>query len=450
MTTQFKIVTLDTVTPRGEVPQTGVGSYLAPVTLDEASGNEVAFDIQHIVNKAAGNDTGLKVNQTDTVSGGISLLADFQTATVSQWNVDNAGKMTLTAPTVHSTTPTVSAGATQTQAGATALTEAWNNVATVATDGDGVALPVCVVGYAITVKNSGAASLAVYPADGATDQINAMADDLAINIPVGGEITFRGTVAGANGAWETKEVLTSTAPSTQKGEFVIKAVDNDADYVTTLSNAAMGQASVISIPDPGGATGTVMLLEGAQIVVGAQTFNGGITAGDVAGVAMATGEGSGWAGAAAVTSEIVAVGKKITTQIFVDIEGLLVSTTLNDVIGDTGAANSHGGQFLAAESGTVYTSGSITCLEAPTVADADIDFNVNSLGTLAESVDVGGSGTNIVLLANTEAWTLGMTKAMALLPDATSDYLYLSNGVGGGPGTFGAGKFVIELIGYEA
>jgi hypothetical protein len=173
-------------------------------------------------------------------------------------------------------------------------------------------------------------------------------------------------------------------------------------------------------------------------------------ASDLLGAAMTTEEGSGWAGAAAYSSEITVVGKKITTQIFVDIAGLVVSTTLDDVIGDSAAANSHGGQFLPAESGTVYTSGSITCLEAPTVGDADIDFNASSEATLAESVDVGGSGTNVILLANTAAWTLGMTKPMALLPDATSDYLYLSNGVGGGAGTYGAGQFVIELIGYEA
>lgn len=193
------------------------------------------------------------------------------------------------------------------------------------------------------------------------------------------------------------------------------------------------------------------LLPGETADVGgpitATSITGPLT-GDINGVAMATGEGSGWAGAAAVVSEIIKVGKKITTQIFIDIEGLVVSTTLNDVIGDSAAADSHAGQFIASESGTVYTSGSITCLKAPTTGDADIDFNVNSLGTLAESVDVGGSGTNIVLLANTENWTKGMTKPMALLPDATSDYLYLSNGVGGGPETYGAGQFLVELIGY--
>ena len=70
--------------------------------------------------------------------------------------------------------------------------------------------------------------------------------------------------------------------------------------------------------------------------------------------------------------------------------------------------------------------------------------------TGTENADVDALTTPVILLANTEAWTLGMSKAMALLPDATSDYLYLSAGVAGTPGTYTAGKFLIELIGYEA
>lgn len=343
----------------------------------------------------------------------------------------------------------VSAYGTGGQANATALTTGWNNVTTCATEDDSVALPTAVAGLVVAVKNNGATRLSVFPFS--ADSINALAVNLSVNVEVGGLVTFR---AISDTVWETDEVLTSHAPTTQRGSFVFKAVDNDADTTTTLSNAPMGQTSVISIPDPGGATGTVMLLEGAQTVVGAQTFSAAATfsagsTGDVNGLAMATGEGTGWAGATTVSSEITKQGKIITTHLFVDIANLVVSTTLNDIIGDSAAANSHAGQFALAESGQ-FISGSITCLEAPTTGDADIDFNANSEATLAESVDVGGSGTNVILLANTEAWTLGMTKAMALLPDATSGYLYLSNGVGGGAGTYGAGQFLIELVGYEA
>jgi hypothetical protein len=167
------------------------------------------------------------------------------------------------------------------------------------------------------------------------------------------------------------------------------------------------------------------------------------------GPSMATERGSGLAGAAAYSSQILKVGRKITTQIFIDIEDLVVTTTESDIIGDNLAANCYVCQFVAAESG-YPASGSITCLEAPTGGIADIDFTVAVEDTGTEDADVDALTTPVILLANTEAWTLGMHKAMALLPDATSDYLYLSAGVAGTPGTYTAGKFLIELIGYEA
>lgn len=59
--------------------------------LDNATGNEIAFLLQYITNKLAGNDTGLVVNQIDTASPGTSLLADFQSGGVSKVNITNAG-----------------------------------------------------------------------------------------------------------------------------------------------------------------------------------------------------------------------------------------------------------------------------------------------------------------------------------------------------------------------
>jgi len=177
----------------------------------------------------------------------------------------------------------------------------------------------------------------------------------------------------------------------------------------------------------------------------APTINGG----DYNGVALTTEEGSGWGGVTAYSSEITKVGKIIKTHVFIDIAGLVVSTTLLDIVGDSAAANSHAGQILTAECG-VPIRGTITCLEAPTTGVADIDFYVSSASNGVESADVSALANPVVLLANTEAWTLGMTKAMALVPDSTSDFIYLAAGVAGTPGTYGAGQFLIELESYEA
>lgn len=65
------------------------------IVLDEATGNEVALSLDYTVNKAtSGDDTGLKINMTDTASPGTSLLADFQTGGVSKFSVSNSGSVT--------------------------------------------------------------------------------------------------------------------------------------------------------------------------------------------------------------------------------------------------------------------------------------------------------------------------------------------------------------------
>lgn len=66
------------------------------IVLDEATGNEIALDLQYTVNKAtSGNDTGLVINQTDTASPGTSLLADFQVDASTVASIDNTGRSTF-------------------------------------------------------------------------------------------------------------------------------------------------------------------------------------------------------------------------------------------------------------------------------------------------------------------------------------------------------------------
>ena len=50
-----------------------------------------------------------------------------------------------------------------------------------------------------------------------------------------------------------------------KGSLLLKAVDNTGDTITTISNAAMGQASVVSIPDPAAATATFAICPSALV-----------------------------------------------------------------------------------------------------------------------------------------------------------------------------------------
>ena len=100
MSTQRKV--LCGLIPRYEdhyrIPETGAETYLASVTLDDATGAETGFDIQVTTNKAAGNDTALKVNQTDTASGGVSNLLELQSGAANKLWVDNSGAMTSLRP----------------------------------------------------------------------------------------------------------------------------------------------------------------------------------------------------------------------------------------------------------------------------------------------------------------------------------------------------------------
>jgi hypothetical protein len=56
-------------------------------TLDASTGNEIAFDLGYTVNKAtSGNDTGLRINVTDTASPGTSLFAEFVVGGVTKFS----------------------------------------------------------------------------------------------------------------------------------------------------------------------------------------------------------------------------------------------------------------------------------------------------------------------------------------------------------------------------
>jgi hypothetical protein len=76
--------------------------------------------------------------------------------------------------------------------------------------------------------------------------------------------------AGLSG---TAGYLASFPSTAAKGSLRLTAVANTGDTLTTISNAAMGQASVISIPDPGASTATFTLSTSS----GGQTIAGGLT-----------------------------------------------------------------------------------------------------------------------------------------------------------------------------
>lgn len=76
-------------------------------------------------------------------------------------------------------------------------------------------------------------------------------------------VTNPGNIAaGLSGTAGTLASFPSTA---SKGSLVLAAVANTGNTVTTISNAAMGQASVVSIPDPGAATADFVVAPSALV-----------------------------------------------------------------------------------------------------------------------------------------------------------------------------------------
>lgn len=162
------------------------------------------------------------------------------------------------------------------------------------------------------------------------------------------------------------------------------------------------------------------------------------------------------AGVTAVATTIHKVGTQrlgniIKTEILVDLTDQISNDADADIIGTTGV--SHFGRVVTATHGTMF-AGVMTCLEAPT--GGEVDINLYSADEATGVYAAGGSGiaalTGEVLVVDSAGdWTLGRSVAAALMPGA-NDYLYFTVGTASTPtaGTYTAGKFLITLYGYDA
>jgi hypothetical protein len=87
-------------------------------------------------------------------------------------------------------------------------------------------------------------------------------------------------------------------------------------------------------------------------------------------------------------------------------------------------------------------------LEAPAGGEPDIDLYSATESTGTEDAAITGLVETALLLTGAD-WTIDLVRALTDIP-ADVEYLYL---VGSGAGTdaiYTAGKFLIELFGYDA
>lgn len=145
-------------------------------------------------------------------------------------------------------------------------------------------------------------------------------------------------------------------------------------------------------------------------------------------------------------SSVIRIGDIIKTSILIDLTGLSSSTTDLDIIGQ-GTDPAYLGQITAAKNGTILT-GRMTCLEVPLGGVADIDLYSATEATGVFDGAVGDLAETAIITAGGN-WTLAAVKAFGAIP-AANKYLYLTGGAGGTADVYTAGKFLIEIEGYEA
>lgn len=138
-------------------------------------------------------------------------------------------------------------------------------------------------------------------------------------------------------------------------------------------------------------------------------------------------------------------GGIIHTRILIDLTGLR-STAAGDIIGVNGTAlYCNFGQITTAINGTIL-GGSVTCLEAPTGGDPDLDLYCAVEATGVE--DAAITTLDETILVNTGDHTLGSVKTLTAMPIA-DEYLYLVAGALT-DADYTAGKLLIEFWGYDA
>jgi hypothetical protein len=139
-------------------------------------------------------------------------------------------------------------------------------------------------------------------------------------------------------------------------------------------------------------------------------------------------------------------GKYRLTRIFINLTGLGTSTTDLDVIGKAGGA-AYLTQIKAAAHGAPCW-GRMICLETPATGADDIDLYSATVGTAVFDDGIAAL-TETAHVTSGAAWVAGVQKPFTLAIPA-DNYLYLVNGEAGTVGDYTAGKFLIEIEGYDA
>ena len=134
----------------------------------------------------------------------------------------------------------------------------------------------------------------------------------------------------------------------------------------------------------------------------------------------------------------------VKSTIMIDLTGLKDGDTAGDIIGKDGSGVAFIGKVTTANQGTVFGV-TMTCVETPAGGSTDIDLFSATEGT-------GVNDTAIGDLTETQIINAGAASAGTVVAGgdiAADQFLYLVS-QGTGDATYTAGRFLIEITGFDA
>ena len=225
--------------------------------------------------------------------------------------------------------------------------------------------------------------------------------------------------AGLSG---TAGTIASFPVTANKGSLIVAAVANTGNTNTTISNVAMGQASVISIPDPAAATANFAVAPSALV-------NNNLV------------QASGTAGLLVDSGVSVASLPSVTTPTIANHIAVFTNTAGN--LGEDAATAINGGNIQAGLSGTGGTltsfpagrpnRGSLIFAAAENTGNTNTTISNASMGqaSVISIPDPGASTANFVLNSGATAMAAGSSIVLAKVNGTEAGNAMTANGVAG-------------------
>jgi len=239
--------------------------------------------------------------------------------------------------------------------------------------------------------------------------------------------------------------LISYPATASKGSLVIAAVANTNDTVTTLSNAAMGQASVVSIPDPANALGRLLIGATATPFVSGNfpvnsgvaglMVDSGVPAANLIQNSSASGQSISYSSASATPGTVRSLRGLVT------LSNATYANTTNSVAGVRGEVDMVGGSsgFVYGVQGKVIPTGTLSgSIWAPAVfGQYDLSGATINAGQIAavwgDMGATGGTFTDVTgarMFAGTNTIASLTLNSMIYLYGKASNLLELSGNAG--------------------